>query len=180
MRKAILPIMILSLLFGSIIFAQEIELSGPGLTPDSPFYFFDALGEKISLFFTFDPAKKAEKAFQYAGEKLAEVKGMAEANKIEALKKAGQKYQEYLAIFFEKGGEAYEVGKDVTELEKTSKRKSLDYLITLSDTYDQATEEAKVEIEKIRNVSREFFGETIWSLHEKRMKELREEKMREE
>ena len=84
MRKIILSIIILLLLFGIVVFTQEVELPNPGLTPDSPFYFLDTFGEKISLFFTFDIVKKAEKAFQYTEEKLAEVKAMAEANKIEA------------------------------------------------------------------------------------------------
>jgi len=192
MKKLILPIIILSLLFGTISpigipsvsygvnFAQEVELPNPGLTPDSPFYFLDTLGEKINLFFTFDPAKKAEKAFQYVGEKLAEIKGMAEANKIEALKKAGQKYQEYLALFFKKGEEAYGAGRDLTELEKKAKLKSLDYLVILSDTYERISEEkARTEIDNLRKVSRKLFGETIWSMHEERMRELREERMKE-
>ncbi|MBU3999680.1 hypothetical protein KKG29_00680 [Patescibacteria group bacterium] len=55
MQKIILPIIIFSLLFGAmspigipsvsygVNFAQEVELSDPGLTPDSSFYFFDSL-----------------------------------------------------------------------------------------------------------------------------------------
>lgn len=158
---------------GTGVLSQETELPKPGLTPDSPFYFLDILGEKIGLFFTFGAEKKAEKAMQYAGEKLAEVKAMAEANKVEALKKASQKYQEYLSLFFKKGEEAYEAGKDITKLTERSKQRSLDYLIILSDIHERISgEKAKAEIDNLRNVSREFFGETIWSMHEKKMEEL--------
>jgi len=40
MRKVVLPIITLAFLLGAISFAQEAELPNPGLTPDSPFYFF--------------------------------------------------------------------------------------------------------------------------------------------
>ena len=76
MRKLTLIIILLLFLFSSAagIFAQEAELPPPGLTPDSPFYFLDTLGEKIGMFFTFGTEKKAEKALKYADEKIAEVK----------------------------------------------------------------------------------------------------------
>ena len=84
-------------------------------------------------------------------------------------------------MFFEKGEEAHKAGRDLTKLEKKAKPRSLDYLIILSDIYERITEEkAKVEIDNLRNVSRKFFGEHIWSIHEKRMEELREERRREE
>ena len=181
MKKAILPLIILSLFFGITTLAQENALPDPGLTPGNPFYFLDTLGEKLGMFFTFGAEKKVEKAMKYAKEKLAEAKAMAEQNKVQALKKAGQKYQGYLALFFKKGGEASEAGRDLTELEKKAKLKSLDYLIILSDTYERISEEkAKVEIDNFRNASRKFFGETIWSVHEEKMKELREERRKEE
>ncbi len=39
MKTKILPIIIFSLFFGGVVFAQEMELPDPGMTPDSPFYF---------------------------------------------------------------------------------------------------------------------------------------------
>ncbi|MDI6903845.1 MAG: DUF5667 domain-containing protein [Methanocellales archaeon] len=89
--------------FGGVVFAQEAELPNPGLTPDSPFYFLDTLGEKIVMFFTFGAEKKAERAFKIAEEKLAEVTAMAQKGKAEALEKASKKYEEYLGIAKEKG-----------------------------------------------------------------------------
>ena len=103
-----LPIIILSFFLGTITFAQETELPSPGLTPDSPFYFLDTLGEKIGMFFAFGAEKKAGKALKYAEEKLAEVKAMAKKNKAEALKKAKQRYQEYLSLANLKDKEAKE------------------------------------------------------------------------
>ncbi|MBA7493660.1 hypothetical protein ES702_04221 [subsurface metagenome] len=97
MKRIILLTALLFLIFsfGAEVLAQGVELSDPGLTPDSPFYFLDTLGEKIGMFFTFGAEKKAEKAMQYAEEKLAEAMAMAEKNQTEALEKANKNYQEF-------------------------------------------------------------------------------------
>ena len=66
-------------------FAQETaHLSSPGITPDSPFYFFDELAEQVSLRFTFRQEARAEKALQYAEEKLAEMNRMMNMNNVRA------------------------------------------------------------------------------------------------
>ena len=44
-------------------FAQETaQLPSPGITPDSPFYFFDELAEQVSLRFTFQQEARVESA----------------------------------------------------------------------------------------------------------------------
>jgi hypothetical protein len=118
MKKTILLIIIITFLFSirPIIFAQETELPNPGITPDSPFYFLDILGEKISMFFTFGIEKKVEKALKIAKEKLAEIKMMAEKNRPKALEKANQKYQEYLNLANKEAREGIEKGKDEKRL----------------------------------------------------------------
>lgn len=66
-------------------FAQETaHLPSPGITPDSPFYFFDELAEQVSLRFTFRQEARAEKALQYAEEKLAEMNRMMNMNNVRA------------------------------------------------------------------------------------------------
>jgi len=77
--------------------ANQENLPPAGLTPDSPFYFLDEWGEKISLFFTFSPEKKVEKALSYAEEKLAEAQVMAEKNKTRAIERLTERYREYLS-----------------------------------------------------------------------------------
>ena len=63
---------IVSMLFSGAAYAQDKELPSPGITPDSPFYFFDKLGKSIGMAFTFGSEAKARKALQYAEERLAE------------------------------------------------------------------------------------------------------------
>ncbi|MCL5004534.1 MAG: DUF5667 domain-containing protein, partial [Patescibacteria group bacterium] len=65
-----------SLFMGSVAFAQtqEIALPSAGLTPESPFYFFDKLGEALQRFFTFNPENKAKLEITFAKERIAEIK----------------------------------------------------------------------------------------------------------
>lgn len=73
-------------------------LAGPsgGITPSSPFYFFDTTFEKVSLFFTFNPLKKAEKALKYAGERLSEAEESSDNS--EAVEKAINGYEEQISL----------------------------------------------------------------------------------
>jgi len=173
MQKVILPIIIFLLLFGvvsplgiplvsyGVNFAQEAELPKPGLTPDSLFYFLDILGEKIGMFFTFGAEKKAKKALKYAEEKMAEIKAMAEKNKIKALEKANQKYEEYLNLIREKGEEAYKKGIDVEKLAILVNEKTLKHLEILSNVYEKVPGQAQEGLEKAMEMSQKAFKETI-------------------
>lgn len=53
---------------------QAQLLASPGLTPSSPFYFLDRLGEFIEEFFTFSSGGKARLQVEFAAERIAEVK----------------------------------------------------------------------------------------------------------
>ncbi len=156
MRKISLllaPLFLLTFL-GGIVLAQETELPDPGLTPDSPFYFFDTLGEKIGMFFTFGTEKKAEKTMKYAEEKLAEAKAIAEKKKPKALEKAGQRYQEFLGLANAKIQEAKEKGRDVEELVTLITEKTLKHQEILVETFEKVPEETKTAIKKVIEASR--------------------------
>jgi len=77
----------------------------PGVKPNSPFYFFDTLSEKVVLFFTFNPEKKAEKALGYANERLAEVEASTEEKDSRAVETALTGYKESLSLASEKSKE---------------------------------------------------------------------------
>ncbi len=55
-----------------------------GVTPDSPFHFFERSIDRVRLAFTADPEKKAEKALEIARERLMEAKKMAEKGNAKA------------------------------------------------------------------------------------------------
>ena len=83
MKTKILSIIILALVFGGVVFAQESDLPKPGLTPDSMFYFLDRIGEAIGTFFTFGDIKKAERHTALAAERLAEDQAIVEKTSLD-------------------------------------------------------------------------------------------------
>jgi hypothetical protein len=113
---------ILSLLFVPLLaFAQgEATLPSAGLTPESPFYFVDKLGEALREFFTFSQEGKAHLQLAFAAERVAEIKIVLETKGVEAegLAVAEARLREHL-------GDAAEIvvkqkgkGKDVSKLAK--------------------------------------------------------------
>ncbi|MEK9183862.1 MAG: DUF5667 domain-containing protein, partial [Patescibacteria group bacterium] len=62
------------LLVPFLVFAQNgTTLPNAGLTPESPFYFLDKLGEALREFFTFNPEGKARLQIAFAAERVAEI-----------------------------------------------------------------------------------------------------------
>ncbi|MDO8555016.1 MAG: DUF5667 domain-containing protein [bacterium] len=108
---------------GDVAFAQsqQIALPSAGLTPDSPFYFLDRLGENLRQFFTFNPEAKAKLQIEFAGERIAEIKVMVEKKGVNAkgLAIAESLLQANMAYAAEIVNEEKTTGKDVTALAKT-------------------------------------------------------------
>ena len=70
---------------GGAAFAQnQTALPSAGLTPESPFYFLDKLGETLREFFTFNPEGKARLQITFAAERVAEIKVILETKGVEA------------------------------------------------------------------------------------------------
>ncbi len=76
----------ISLLFiPFLVFAQnQATLPNAGLTPESPFYFLDKLGEALQRFFTFNPESKARLEITFAKERIAEIKLVLEDKGVNA------------------------------------------------------------------------------------------------
>lgn len=94
---------ILVILAGAPAFVSAAP--GAGIKPGSFFYFFDTTFEKVGLFFTFNPQKKAEKALEYADERLAEIEDVAEEKDSDAIKTAITNYESNVALATEKSKE---------------------------------------------------------------------------
>lgn len=104
-------------------FAQSPQAALPsaGLTPESPFYFLDRLGENLQQFFTFNPEAKAKLQIEFAGERIAEIKIMVEKKGVNAkrLAIAESLLQANVAYAAEIVNGEKTSGKDVTTLAKT-------------------------------------------------------------
>ncbi|MBI5045740.1 MAG: hypothetical protein HZC14_01900 [Candidatus Niyogibacteria bacterium] len=73
------------LLMPLLVSAQTpLTLPSPGLTPDSPFYFLDRVGEALQEFFTFNPAAKARLQLEFAAERISEIKTLLDTRGVTA------------------------------------------------------------------------------------------------
>jgi arginine utilization protein RocB len=145
-------LIITSLLFGGVAYAQDEELPAPGITPDSPFYFFDTLSKNISMFFTFGPEAKAGKALQYAEERLSEAQAMAEKNRVKEMEKAANGYDKFMAMVTEKLDEAEPQGISGNISERVALA-TAKHLAILDGVKDKVPEKARDAILKARDAS---------------------------
>ncbi len=153
MKTKILSIIILSLLFGGAVFAQESELPKAGLTPDSPFYFLETITEAFGTFFTFGDIKKAERHTALAAERLAEAKVMAEKEKPKLLEKTLERYENQLVKALLRTKKAETKGKNIEEVTKTITEATQKHLIVLEEILEKVPEEAKPAIRHAMIVS---------------------------
>ena len=131
----------------------------PGLTPDSPLYFLDTLTENLALALTRQPEKKAEKAFFFAEEKLAEVQDSINKDKQAAADKAIGRYDKLLDDTTENLGKAKALGKDIDALAAHVAEQTLKHIAVKQRVYDMlvakgnltAAEAVKKSMEKSLN-----------------------------
>lgn len=118
---SVLIIGILSL-FGGVALAQseQVTLPSAGITPESPFYFLDRLGENLREFFTFNSVAKAKLQIKFAGERIAEINVMVEKKgpKAKGIDKAKLLLVANVAHAAEIIKEEKASGKDITKLAK--------------------------------------------------------------
>lgn len=102
-----------------LVFAQNgATLPNAGLTPESPFYFLDKLGEALRDFITFNPKAKARLQVAYAGERVAEIKIILETKGVDAkgLEVAKARLEANAAKAADIVKKEKEKGKDVSKL----------------------------------------------------------------
>lgn len=107
--------------FVGVVFAQNrVVLPNAGITPESPFYFLDKLGEAFQQFFTFNPEGKAHLQITFAAERVAEIKVILETKGVEAkdLEVAQSRLQAHLANAATIVTEQKAEGNDVSALAK--------------------------------------------------------------
>lgn len=80
MKKIFLAPILVGFLMAGTVNAQVNSLPSAGITPESPFYFLDMLGENLQEFFTFNPESKAKLQIKFAGERISEISAMVKKN----------------------------------------------------------------------------------------------------
>jgi hypothetical protein len=146
-RTALISLVIItSLAFGGIVQASgEETLPNPGMTPDSPFYIFDKMGKSLGMLLAFSPEAKANKALQYAGERLAEAQGMAAENKTKKITGATDDFNKFMAEAIRNGVSENICGKIAITTSK--------HLEVLDGIKDKVPEKAKAAIARAKETS---------------------------
>lgn len=143
--------------------ASASAATSPGIKPGGFFYFFDTTFEKIGLFFTFSPEKKAKKALEYADERLAEAGAVTD--NAEAVKTAITNYESNIAF-------AEEKSKDVGDKEKAEA-----LLTSIADNTSKHQEVLTAVLVKVPDEAKEAIIRAIEASrkgHEEAMKKIAE------
>jgi hypothetical protein len=150
---AISCLLISAFLCSGTAYAQDEELPDPGTTPDSPFYFLDRWGKALGMFFAFGPEAKAQKALQYAEERLSEAQVMAAKNRTREMIRAANDYDGFMAMVNERveANNQQGVSDNVSEKVASAISKHLSVLEGLKDKYPEA--EAQEAIARAREAS---------------------------
>lgn len=143
-----------------LVFAQnpQVVLPSAGVTPDSPFYFLDRLGESLQQFFTLNPEAKAKLQIEFAGERISEIKVIVEKKGIDAkeLAVAESLLQANVAYAAKIVREEKATGKDVEALAKTLN----DEFDARDMLLDQTFKDAKAELrEKRKEITTNLLAE---------------------
>ena len=148
-------------LFLLVVFASPVSASAAakaGLKHGNFFYFFDKAFEKADLFFTFSSEKKADKALEYADERLAEAEESANENNPEAVAAAMENYQENVSLAKREAGAVKDEAKTENLLSIIASNIS-NHQKVLEKVLEKVPKEAKEAIQKAIEVSKKEEGE---------------------
>lgn len=175
-QKLFVASLLVLFFFSGIAHAQTEELPDPGITPDSPFYVFDTLGEDISLFFAFGDEAKTKKAVAIANEKVAEVQVMAEKDNEEGALKAAERYGEVISTAAEKLSTAAQSGEGFdTALAELIAKATAIHVSVLTDVYEKVPDQAKPAIERAMQQSARGQEEAVQAVSGEKKEEVRQE-----
>lgn len=103
--KKITSFLLIVFLLAIFVATPVFAATNAGIKPNSFLYFFDTTFEKVNLFFTFNPEKKAKIALEYADERLAEVETLTGDKDSSSIKSVMDNYTANVALATEKSKE---------------------------------------------------------------------------
>lgn len=148
--KKIILLLALLILFSPLnyLLAQEINLSDPGILPDSPFYFLKSFFEGVGNFFTFNNLSKAERFLNLSETRLAEADALIDKGKIGLAQRSLERHQEQLNLSLFKAEEARQKGLNADQVLARVSEATLRHQAFLIEVYEKVPEEAKPAIER--------------------------------
>jgi len=149
MKKILFSLIVLMLLIGGLnVLAQDNDLPSVGITPDSRFYFLQEWKEQIQLFFTFGAKNKAKQYLHLVDVRLAEYQKMLDKGKTEIAQKVLNKYEKQLNHAISKIQELENKGSDVKDLSQKISTNTLKHIGILEENLQKVPESGKEGIKK--------------------------------
>lgn len=183
MKKFITVALVTILIFtvvGAVRAQENVELPSPGITPDSPFYFLDTLGERIGLLFARSAEAKARKALAIAEEKLAETEAMVDEGKDKAAEIAINRYGETISEAARALAQAAQTGEGFDEALKSLIAKATSiHLGVLSRVYEKVPEKAQEVIQRAMEKSSRGGEEALEAIEATEARERVQEEIQE-
>jgi hypothetical protein len=174
MKKIVISVILLMLLFSGVAFAQANDLPDPGVLPDSPFYFLKNFTENVGTFFTFGEVAKAERYIRLSGIRLSEAKALADKGNTKAAEEAIKKYEDYINKGLAKAEEARANKLDVDEVLAKVTENTLKHQTVLADIYKKVPEQAKSAIERAMQASLRGHKEALKAISRQKRQEIME------
>ncbi|MBI3634537.1 MAG: hypothetical protein HY228_02875 [Candidatus Yonathbacteria bacterium] len=171
MKKILLGTLLTLFLAVGTVSAQTLDTKEAGILPDSPFYFFDTLSERIGTFFTFGKVKKVERHLELASERLAESKALADNGVLDKAETTTEKYQEQIDEALTDTKEAKLEGTDTDALLEKIAGLTARHQAVLAKVYEKVPEQAKEAIQKVMEKSARGHDEALEAISGKKRQE---------
>ncbi|PJE67280.1 hypothetical protein COU95_03350 [Candidatus Shapirobacteria bacterium CG10_big_fil_rev_8_21_14_0_10_40_9] len=145
----------------------DYYLPYPGILPDNILYPLKMVRDKILLFLTFDPVKKAERLLLFADKRVNAAKSLIEGGKVELGISTMTKGEKYLEQAIAQTEKAKQAGKDTTALYEKLAQATLKHQEVLTGVLVKVPDEAKGMVQEALQYSRQGY-ETVSRVIEKK------------
>lgn len=178
-KQIIIFLLFFALLMPVFVSAQTENIPKAGTF----FYLIDTTLEKVGLFFTFSPEKKAQKALEYADKRLLQIQALEESDTPDAVETLVKNYENNIALAVQKSKEVTDKEKAENLLNSVADNTSKNQEV-LSAVLLKVPDEAKEAIARAIETSRKNNEEALKQITDlrKEVSELKDEvqKLKEE
>jgi len=126
---------------------SDYYLVYPGILPDHPFYKLKMIRDRLWLWLTPDPLKKAEVCLLFADKRIGAGKVLVEGNKVSLGISTLMKGEAYFEKAISAAQQAKKKGKDIKDLADKLKKAPVKYEEILSDLTGKVSQEGKPALE---------------------------------
>ncbi len=153
----------------------DYYLPYPGILPDNILYPLKMVRDRILLFLTFDPVKKAEKLLLFADKRVNAARSLIEGGKIELGISTLTKAEKYLERAINQAEEARKAGKNTFLLDEKLVKATLKHQEVLGEVLEKVPEEAKASIQDALSYSRKGYETVVRVIEQKAIREQERE-----